>query len=164
MNQADKYIADAVLGIDTLWGGDVMNPSGTGRFMADSWFSDFPLPEAYAHPAAAKLRAAGGTPAKNREAVEEYLRAVDVPKAIAGMRQEAAGMETLRKAYLIGMADCLDVMWDLAMEVAGLGKEVPYARCVYAATAGGRRDVLGHILGHTDRVSALRRNPLRYCV
>jgi hypothetical protein len=69
MNQADKYIADAVLGIDTLWGGDVMNPSGTGRFIADSWFSDFPLPVAYTHPAAAKLRAAGGVSKKNREAL-----------------------------------------------------------------------------------------------
>jgi hypothetical protein len=34
------------------------------------------------------------------------------------------------------MADCLDVMWELAMEVAGKGDAVPYARCVYAATAG----------------------------
>ncbi len=86
MNQADKYIADAVLGIDTLWGGDVMSPSGTGRFIADSWFSDFPLPEAYTHPAAAKLREAGGVSVKNREAVEEYLRAIDLPQAIAGVR------------------------------------------------------------------------------
>jgi hypothetical protein len=136
MNQADNYIADAVLGIDTLWGGDVMNPSGTGRFIADSWFSDFPLPDAYTHPAAAKLRAAGGVSEKNCEAVEEYLRAVDVAQAIAGLREEAAKMEALRRAYLISMADSLDVMWDLAMEVAGKGDAVPYARCVYAATAG----------------------------
>ena len=40
MNQLEMYVADAVLGIDTLWGGDVMCPSGTGRFIADSWFSD----------------------------------------------------------------------------------------------------------------------------
>ena len=136
MNQAEKFIADAVLGIDTLWGGDVMCPSGTGRFIADSWFSDFPLPEAYTHPAAAKLRAAGGVSVKNREAVEEYLRAVDLPQAIAGVREEAAKMDALRRAYLVGMADCLDVMWELAMEVAGKGAAVPYARCVYAATAG----------------------------
>src|ERR1039458_7737433 len=136
MNQAEKYIADAVLGIDTLWGGDVMNPSGTGRFIADSWFSDFPLPGAYTHPAAERLRKAGGVSVKNRKAVEEYLRAVNLPKAIAGVRQEAAKMDALRKAYLIGMADSLDVMWDLAMEVAGKGDAVPYARCVEAATAG----------------------------
>jgi len=46
-----RTTATAILGIDTLWGGDVLNPSGTGRFIADSWFSDERLPEAYAHPA-----------------------------------------------------------------------------------------------------------------
>ena len=56
--------ATAILGIDTLWGGDVMNPSGTGRFIADSWFSDEPLPRAYTHPAAAKLRGAAAWPAR----------------------------------------------------------------------------------------------------
>jgi hypothetical protein len=135
MNQAEKFIADAVLGIDTLWGGDVMNPSGVGRFIADSWFSDEALPAAYTHPAAAKLRAAGGVSEKNREAVEEYTRAIDLPQAIAGVRQEAKNMGGLRQAYLSGMADSLDVMWDLAMEVAGKGAAVPYARCVEAATA-----------------------------
>ena len=43
-------IAEALIGIDTLWGGDVMNPSGVGRFIADCWFSDEPLPQAYTHP------------------------------------------------------------------------------------------------------------------
>ena len=47
MDQVGRFVADAVLGIDTLWGGDVMCPSGTGRFIADSWFSDEPLPAAY---------------------------------------------------------------------------------------------------------------------
>jgi len=42
-----RFVADAILGIDTLWGGDVMCASGTGRFIADSWFSDEPLPLAY---------------------------------------------------------------------------------------------------------------------
>jgi hypothetical protein len=57
MDQAGKYVADAVLGIDTLWGGDVMCASGTGRFIADSWFSDEPLPDAYTHPTAARFEA-----------------------------------------------------------------------------------------------------------
>ena len=56
MDQAGRCVADAVLGVDTLWGGDVMCPSGTGRFIADSWFSDEPLPIAYTHPAASRLR------------------------------------------------------------------------------------------------------------
>ena len=137
MDQAGKYIANAVLGIDTLWGGDVMCPSGVGRFIADTWFSDEPLPAAYTHPAAARLRRFGGVAGKNvdREAVEEYLRAVDLPEAIAGLRKEAAKMGGLRQPYLTGMAICLETMWDLAMEVLGKGDPVPYARSVEASTA-----------------------------
>ena len=52
MDTIGRFIADAVLGPDTLWGGDVTCPSGTGRFIADSWFSDEPLPAAYQAPAA----------------------------------------------------------------------------------------------------------------
>jgi hypothetical protein len=137
MDQAEKFIADAILGIDTLWGGDVLCPSGVGRFIADSWFSDEPLPAAYTHPAAARLRDCGGVTGKNvdREAVEEYLRAVDLPQAIEGVRQEAAKMGGLRQPYLAGMANSLDTMWDLAMEVLGKGDPVPYARCVEVSTA-----------------------------
>ena len=47
-----SLIANAILGIDTLWGGDVICPSGTGRFIADSWFSHEP----YTDPTAAKVR------------------------------------------------------------------------------------------------------------
>jgi hypothetical protein len=137
MDQAGKYIADAVLGIDTLWGGDVLCPSGTGRFIADSWFSNEPLPAAYTHPSAARVRESGGVSGKtiDREAVEEYLRHVDLPKAIAGVRKEAGKIGGIRQPYLIGLADSLDVMWDLAMEVFGKGDPVPYACCVEAATA-----------------------------
>jgi hypothetical protein len=137
MDQADKFIADAVLGIDTLWGGDVLCASGTGRFIADSWFSDEPLPLAYTHPAAARLRQSGGVSGRqvDLEALEEYLGPVDLPRAISGLRNEAAKMQGLRRPYLTGLAHCLETMWDLAMEVAGKGEAVPYARCVEAATA-----------------------------
>lgn len=135
-DQTAQYVADAVLGIDTLWGGDVMCPSGTGRFIADCWFSDEPLPHAYTHPAAARLRQSGGVSGKtiDHEALDHYLRDIDIPKAIAGLRQESAKMPGLRKPFLVSLADSLDTMWDLAMEVAGKGKPVPYARCVEAST------------------------------
>ena len=136
MDRAGKYVADAVLGIDTLWGGDVMCPSGTGRFIADSWFSDEPLPAAYTHPLAARLRQSGGVSGKaiDREAVDAYLKATDLPAAIAGVRSEAAKNAGLRGAYLANLAHSLDAMWDLAMEVLGKGAPVPYARAVEAST------------------------------
>ncbi|MGZ4815829.1 MAG: hypothetical protein ACXVZV_10490 [Terriglobales bacterium] len=137
MDKIGRYVADAVLGIDTLWGGDVMCPSGTGRFIADSWFTDEPLPAAYTHPTATKMREMGGVSAKNidRAVVDCYLQQVDVPKAIVGVRAEGNQIGGLRGSYLTGLADSLDVMWDLVMEILGKGDSVPYARCVEASTA-----------------------------
>jgi len=164
MDQAGKYVADAVLGIDTLWGGDVMCASGTGRFIADSWFSDEPLPAAYTHPAAARLRQSGGVAGKSvdLEAVEHYLREVNLPKAIAGVREEAGKIGGLRKSYLTGLAGCLETMWDLAMEVVGKGDSVPYARCVEAATGKppepstpeAKRDRVAELLGRASYASS----------
>ena len=137
MDKVGRLVADAVLGIDTLWGGDVMCPSGTGRFIADSWFSDEPLPLAYTAPAAAKVRETEGVSGKSidRPAVEEYLKQVDIPSSIAGTKREAKAMGGLRGQYLSGLAICLDTMWDLAMEMMGKGPAVSYERCVEASTA-----------------------------
>jgi hypothetical protein len=157
----DLYVADAVLGIDTLWGGDVMCPSGTGRFIADSWFSDEPLPTAYSHPAAAQLRQSGGVGARSidHNAVDAYLREVNLPAAIAGLREEAARCPEThiapRRAYLAGLAHSLEVMWDLAMEVLGKGEPVPYTRAVEASTGKppepshpeAKRERLAELLG-----------------
>ena len=155
MDSLSLYVADAVLGIDTLWGGDVMCPSGTGRFIADSWFSDEPLPAAYTVASAAKLRETGGVGGKNidRDAVEKYLREVNLPAAIAGVRQQADSLGGLRGHYLAGLAECLEVMWDLAMEILGKGPAVPYARCVEAST--GRPPEPSQPEAKRDRVAEL---------
>ena len=157
MDAVGRFVADAVLGIDTLWGGDVMCPSGTGRFIADSWFSDEPLPPAYTVPAAARVRETGGVAGKkaDRQAVEEYLRQMDLPQAIAGVRDEARSIGGMRGQYLLGLSLCLETMWDLAMEVLGKGKPVPYARCVEssigrppeASSPGAKRERVAELLG-----------------
>jgi hypothetical protein len=131
-----RTTAAAILGIDTLWGGDVQSPSGTGRSIADSWFSDEPLPPAYTHPAAARLREAGGVAANepDAKAVDAYLAAVDVAGSIAELRAGAGRTGGLRGAYLEGTAESLQVMWELAQETLGRGPAVPYERCVLAST------------------------------
>ncbi len=136
MDQVGRFVADAVLGIDTLWGGDVMCPSGTGRFIADSWFSDEPLPAAYTAPTAARVRETGGVGGKtvDRAAVKAYLKEVDLPASIAGVRKEAEKIGGLRGQYLAGLANCLQTMWDLAMEILGDGPAVPYERSVESST------------------------------
>ena len=97
----DAAVADMLIGIDTLWGGDVMNPSGTGRFIADSWFSDEPLPTAYTLPSAAALRASGGAGARSPDprAVDAYLADVDVRGAIREVLAAARSQGELDGAH-----------------------------------------------------------------
>ena len=157
MDALSRYVADAVLGIDTLWGGDVMCPSGTGRFIADSWFSDEPLPMAYTAASAAQVRETGGVGGKSvdRVAVEKYLREVNLPAAITGVRKEADTLGGLRGQYLLSMANCLETMWDLAMEILDMGPAVPYARSVESSTGRppepskpeAKRDRVAELLG-----------------
>ncbi|MBV8845691.1 MAG: hypothetical protein JO307_23030 [Bryobacterales bacterium] len=155
----EDLLGAAILGIDTLWGGDVMCPSGTGRFIADSWFSDEPLPSAYTHPAAARVRETGGVSSRqpDNEAIEAYLAAIDIPAAIHGVKLEAAKFGGLRRDYVAGLALCFETMFDLAMEILGKGSEVPYERCVMASTGRGpepsdpapKRERVAELLGES---------------
>lgn len=167
MSEADlaREIATAILAIDTLWGGDVMDTSGAGRFIADSWFSEEPLPEAYALPAAARLRATGGVAGRtpNLAAVDAYLAAIDVPHAIAATAGAGRALGGLRGAYLVGLAASLEVMWDLAQEVLERGPAVPYERCVLASTGappsrsapGARRERVAELLGRAGYAAGI---------
>ncbi|MEP6995868.1 MAG: hypothetical protein ABI968_15195, partial [Acidobacteriota bacterium] len=137
-DRLDSLTAIALLGIDTLWGGDVMNPSGTGRAVVDSWFSDEPLPEAYTHETARRVREKGGVGAKEPDAaaIDAFLAAVDVKGAIDALAAEGKTLSGLRGAFFDGLSECLSVMWDLSMAILGRGESVPYERCVIAATGG----------------------------
>jgi len=132
----DRALAEAILGIDTLWGGDVMNPSGTGRFIADSWFSDEELPSSYTDATAAAVRAAGGLSAGevDRPAVDAYLGRVDLREALDLVASEGPGRDGARGPFLAGLSICLEVMWDLAMEALDRGDPVAYSRSVEAST------------------------------
>jgi hypothetical protein len=136
MRNLPELAGNAILGIDTLWGGDVMSASGAGRFIADSWFSDEPLPSAYTDPTAARVRESGGVAAKalDRQAITAYLTAIDIPRAISGLKEEAAALGGMRGEYIAGLVLCFETMWDLAMEILGKGDPIPYERCVLAST------------------------------
>ncbi len=133
----EELVGSAILGIDTLWGGDVMCASGTGRFIADSWFGDEPLPAAYTAPEAAPVRQSGGVSAKSPDAaaIDAYLAKVDIPGAIEGLKRAAQEMGGLRGEYIAGLTLSFETMWDLAMEMLGRGRPVPYDRCVWASCA-----------------------------
>ena len=151
----EELVGNAILGIDTLWGGDVMSASGTGRFIADSWFSDAALPLAYTHPTAARVRESGGVGGKtiDRAAIDAYLAQVDVAGAIRGLAAEAEKLGGLRGEYVRGLALCFEVMWHLVMELLGKGDAVPYERCVRAST--GKAPVQSAPAAKRERAAAL---------
>jgi len=151
----ETLVGNAILGIDTLWGGDVMCASGTGRFIADSWFGGEPLPRAYTVAEAAAVRASGGVAAKSPDVavIDNYLGQVDIPGAIEGLERAGGESGGLRGEYLVGLALCFDVMWKLAMEVLGRGAPVPYERCVAAST--GRPPEPSDPLEKRERVAEL---------
>ena len=117
----------AILGIDTLWGGDVMCPSGTGplhrRLVVLRRAAAAGL-----HPSGGRRvraeRAASPRKQPDRAAIDAYLAAVDVRGAIARSleRKQLGG---LRGAYLDGLAICFEVMWDLADGDARQGRAGP---------------------------------------
>ncbi|HEY3355472.1 MAG TPA: hypothetical protein VGQ83_19640 [Polyangia bacterium] len=137
----ETAVAEAIIGVDTLFGGDVNNPSGTGRFIADCWFSGKPLPPAYHHPLAARLRETGGVTAKapDREAARRYLSDLDLRGRLQDVRLHARGMAELRRDYVEGLALSLEVMLDLVLELLGDGPRVPYERCVDGSTGAAPR-------------------------
>jgi len=150
-----ELLGNAILGIDTLWGGDVMCPSGAGRFIADSWFSDEPLPRAYTDVAAAPVRACGGVASQScdHQAIQAYLAVVDIPASIQGLQDEAIEFGTTRRAYIAGLTRCLETMWDLAMEILGRGRPVAYEQCVVAST--GKAPERSDPLRKRERVAEL---------
>ena len=151
----EELLGNAILGIDTLWGGDVMCPSGTGRFIADSWFSNESLPRAYTDATAARVRETGGVSSKScdRDAIQAYLSAVDIRASIQGVEQKAMEFGATRRAYLVGLVRCLEIMWELAMEILGSGQPVAYERCVAAST--GRPPEPSDPLRNRERVAEL---------
>ncbi|MCP4899562.1 MAG: hypothetical protein GY906_21565 [bacterium] len=152
----DRSLAQAILGIDTLWGGDVMCQSGTGRFIADSWFSDAALPQSYMDPTAEAVRSSGGLSAKepDQEAIGAYLKAVDLDGAIRRLGEGGEAEGGLRGEFLSSLAESVRVMWDLGMEVMGRGEPVAYERSVAASCAKAptpsnpapKREQLGSLL------------------
>lgn len=134
MNAFENSLSTAVIGVDTLWGGDVFSASGLDRMIADSWFSDLAPPEAYTCTEAQLLRTTGGVMTGDTALVDQYLHAVNIRDAIRGIVQEAAQADHFRSKYLERLAKALQTMFDIAMEVVGAGPTVPFEVAVEAAT------------------------------
>jgi hypothetical protein len=135
LNEYERAVANAIISVDTIWGGDVNCASGTGRVIADSYFSWKNLPEAYEGDDAAVLRKSGGVSAKepDKKAIKAYLDRTKPTEHIDEMVRLASGFDPLRQEIVLGLAEALRVELDLALERIDQGPPVAYERCVVAA-------------------------------
>jgi len=131
----EHAVANAVISVDTLWGGDVTHRSGTGRVIADSYFSGKELPEAYTGEDAEALRMSGGASAKEpaHDAIVAYLNRTSPTKHIDAVEQLSSDFEPSRKDLVHGLVSTLRMELDLALERIGEGPKVPYERCTMAS-------------------------------
>lgn len=159
----DYDLATAIIGVDTLWGGNVESQSGTGRVIADSYFSGFALPPWYTHPTAVLLRHRGegvlGAIVSNQD-ILRFLHDHRIMEAIESVRRHGTRMlgnknvGHWRGKGLVHLADALDVMLQLALAQRELHDPVPYERAVIAATGqppqlynvSAQREVIAQLL------------------
>jgi hypothetical protein len=138
----EQSVAEAIIAVDTLWGGDVNCRSGLGRVVADGYFSGKELPAAYHGPEAESLRKSGGVSAKqpDRDTIRAYLAKTRPAERIGEMESHARDFEPMRRALVLGLAGTMRVQLELAMELLGEGPAVPYERCATASMGEPARE------------------------
>lgn len=130
----DLAVATAIIGVDTLWGGDVNNPSGTGRFIADSYFSGKDLPPCYHHPIAVKLREGNEGVLGDKVTDDEimtFLKDIEHPRSLFEMDTMT---DSFRSDYIRALSRSMRVMVDMALAFRGIGDPVPFETAVMAST------------------------------
>lgn len=136
----EHRLATLVLGVDTLWGGNIDSPSGVDHFIADSWTSGLPFPEIMNDPFAEALRQDGAGVLTKKDQRREVLAFIEkyaldtLPNTI---REDVRKIEREthdedRVVYLRNLISALDVMRDRAMAEVGLC-DAPSYEAMYAA-------------------------------
>jgi hypothetical protein len=136
MEDLDDLLCRALLGIDTLWGGDFQSPSGANKVLVDAWLSDKPLPSIWNTVSAAATRASKGMEGDppDFEAITGFLAEMDFPLVLSNLDAAAGRIGGLEKTYIEGLLAALTIMWEIALEKLERGDPVAYDRCVLAAT------------------------------
>ncbi len=69
------------------------------------------------------------------ETLRAYIAAFELRDRIQQLATQGRGFDGLRRGFVVGLAESLEVMLDLAQEILGDGPAVPYERCVAGSCA-----------------------------
>lgn len=113
-----------VLGVDTLWGGNIASPSGVDHLIADYWISGAPFPAVMNDPFAAALRADGAgvlTKKDQKNEVRNFVEKYALDTLPNTLRAQISVIQDKDRAtYLKNIVSSLEVMRDRAMAEVGL--------------------------------------------
>lgn len=136
-NSFEYNLGTLILGVDTLWGGNVASPSGVDHFIADHWISGAPFPDVMNDHFAVALRADGAgvlTKKDQKDAVRTFVEnyALDtLPNTL--LEQISSIQDKDRATYLRNLVSALEVMRDRAMAEVGLCDAPSYESMYRAA-------------------------------
>lgn len=113
-----RHYATAIIGADTLAGGNIGVPSGRDHFIADQWTSGEPLPEVYDDDAAKELRSKGGAGEAKEAAVQLIKRydLLDVPTEASRIAKRE--FDSGRAGYIERTMECMRLMIQYSLAVA----------------------------------------------
>lgn len=136
LTEDNLKIATAIIGVDTLWGGNVDDISGTNRLIADSYFSDYELPPCFFDVTADALRQSNGvlgTSVATKDVVA-FVEKFAIREAIDFIKSGVSASTEAQKKYQARMGKALEAMLDLALAQRHVLEEIPYTRLVEAGT------------------------------
>jgi len=115
----EEDLSTLLVGVDSLFGGDVMHQSGTKHVIADNWTSGKPAPAIYNDPLSVIFREIEGVHgAINPSDVEDYVRKYNLLDLKWGIKDKIREFDDDRERYVINLVDSLDIMLRTAMAMA----------------------------------------------
>ncbi len=115
----EQEYATRLVGVDTLWGGNIGVPSGRDHFIADSWpRGEVELPDIYGDPRSEALRKSGGVTPDSGELVRGYMSQYGLLDKGRLAESLGPGESQLRRRFVGNMERALDVMARAALAVA----------------------------------------------
>ncbi len=157
LTELETNLATLLIGVDTLFSGDVLHPSGTKHFIADTWISGMKPPEIYDDEYSKAFRESGGVRYwRNATKVTQFVKKYHLPELPEVLRKELAALpDKDQKAYLAHTVNALEVMLRTAVAIANRKAIPSYEERYRAATIEEKDDEHFQSLLGTDEIKPI---------
>lgn len=134
----ENRLSTLLIGVDSLFGGDVMHESGTKHVIADTWTSNYTPPKIYYDKTAQLLRDNDGLEGIDTEIVNDFIERYDLLGLPFIVRCESLDFRERspdRSNYFHNLANSLEMMLNTAIAMANKSELPSYEDRYFAATA-----------------------------